>query len=156
MKPFQNNMPGPYAQRKENFSSDQKTQSGETGSASPQPHSPEGSCDDQPFAARENPSSGGQNNSGNEWINNPALGGINPAKLQMLSSLASQAKGKNQSELLPFLMAAAAQSQSKQLSFNNDEIDAVISVMKIGKSPQEIQQIDRLCGLIRQFRQLNH
>ena len=89
------------------------------------------------------------------WMHNPALGGINPAKLQMLSSLTSQAKGKKQNELLPFLMAAAAQSNSNQMSFNNDEIDAVISVMKIGKSPQEIQQIDRLCGLIRQFRQFS-
>ena len=96
-----------------------------------------------------------QNNHGNDWINNPALGGINPAKLQMLSSLAAQAKGKSQNELLPFLMAAAAQSQSNQMSFNNDEIDAVISVMKIGKSPQETEKIDRLCNLIRQFRQIS-
>lgn len=103
----------------------------------------------------ETDAAGQQNNGGTDWINNPALGNINPAKLQMLSALASQAKGKNQNELLPFLMAAAAQSQSNHMTFNNDEIDAVISVMKIGKSPQELQQIDRLCGLIRQFKQFS-
>lgn len=86
------------------------------------------------------------------WTQNPALSGIDPAKLQMLMSMAEQAKGKNQNELLPFLMSASAQSQSGNLSFQPSEVDAIISVMKIGKSPQEIQRIDRLCALIRQMR----
>lgn len=92
----------------------------------------------------------------NAWMNNPALQEINPAKLQMLASLASQAQGKKQNELLPFLMAAASQSNTSQMTFDNDEIDAVISVMKLGKSPQEIQQIDRLCALVKQFRKFSH
>ena len=86
------------------------------------------------------------------WMNNPALSNIDPAKLQMLTSLASQAQGKSQNELLPFLMGAASQSQSNNMSFQPDEIDTIINVMKIGKSPQEIQRIDRLCALMRQFR----
>ncbi len=88
---------------------------------------------------------------GQNWMENPALAGIDPSRLQMLSSLAAQAQGKNQNELLPFLMAAASQSNTGGLSFNPEEIDAIINVMKIGKSPQEIQQIDRICTLMRQF-----
>lgn len=85
-------------------------------------------------------------------MNNPALGGIDPAKLQMLTSLASQAQGKNQNELLPFLMAAASQTQSNNMSFKQDEIDTIINVMKLGKSPQEVQRMDRLLSLVKQFR----
>ena len=97
--------------------------------------------------------------SGQSWMDNPALAGIDPSRLQMLSSLASQAQGKKQNELLPFLMAAASQSNANGLSFGPDEIDTIISVMKAGKSPREIQQIDRICTLMRQFnamRGLNH
>lgn len=86
------------------------------------------------------------------WMNNPALGGIDPAKLQMLASLADQAQGKNQNELLPFLMAAASSSQSGGMSFNSAETEAIINVMKIGKSPQEIQKIDKICAIMKQFR----
>ena len=49
--------------------------------------------------------------SDNSWMQNPALGGIDPSKLQMLLSMAEQAKGKNPTELLPFLMSASTQMQ---------------------------------------------
>lgn len=86
------------------------------------------------------------------WMKNPSLGNIDPAKLQMLASMAEQAQGKSQNELLPFLMAAASQSKSGNMSFDSAEVDAIISVMKLGKSPQEIQRIDKLCTLMKQFR----
>ncbi len=88
----------------------------------------------------------------NSWISNPALGNIDPAKLQMLSALAEQAQGKNQNELLSFLMAAASRSQNGGMSFTPAEAEAIIGVMKAGKSPQEIQRIDRLCAIMRQMR----
>lgn len=90
--------------------------------------------------------------SDDSWAQNPALSGIDPAKLQMLLSMADQAKGKSQNELLPFLMAATSKSQKDNMSFQPSEVDAIIEVMKIGKSPEEIQRIDRLCSLVKQFR----
>jgi Xaa-Pro aminopeptidase len=90
--------------------------------------------------------------SDDSWTKNPALEGIDPAKLQMLLSLAGQAQGKNQNELLSFLMAAQSKSQAENLSFQPSEIDAIIEVLKAGKSPQEIQKIDRICALMKQFR----
>ncbi len=96
-------------------------------------------------------SPGPQNSSGQNWMDNPALAGIDPSRLQMLSSLAAQAQNKNQNELLPFLMAAASQKNTGNMSFRPDEIETIINVMKIGKSPQEIRQIDRICSLMRQF-----
>jgi len=85
-------------------------------------------------------------------IQNPALDGIDPVKLQLLFSLAAQAGNKKQNELLPFLMSAVTGPKEKQLSFQPSEIDSIIEVLKIGKSPQEIQQIERACTLMRQFR----
>ena len=90
--------------------------------------------------------------SDDSWTQNPDLGGIDPAKLQMLLSLAEQAKGKTPGEMLPFLMAAASQSKSNNMSFQQSEIDTIINVMNVGKSPQEIQKIDRLCAIMKQIR----
>lgn len=87
----------------------------------------------------------------NPLTNHPSLSDIDPAKLKMLSSLAEQAQGKSQKELLPFLMAAASESRSGNMSFSPDETNAIIQALKIGKSPQEIQKIDKLCAMIRQF-----
>lgn len=85
------------------------------------------------------------------WMNNPALKGIDPAKLQMLLTLTEQGQGKSQKELLPFLLAAASQSKQKGMGFTPQETDAIIEVMKIGKSPDEIRKIEQLRGLTRTF-----
>lgn len=90
--------------------------------------------------------------SDDSWTKNPALSGIDPAKLQMLLTLADQAKGKKQSELLPFLMSTAAQAKSNNMGFQPSETDAIISVLKLGKSPEEIERIDKICSIMKQYR----
>ena len=87
------------------------------------------------------------------WTKNPALGGIDPSKLQMLLALSEQAKGKSSSELLPFLMATASQPKENRISFSSSETDAIIEVLKAGKSPEEIRKIDRLCAIMKQLKQ---
>lgn len=82
-------------------------------------------------------------------FDNPALKNIDPGKLQTLLSLADQAKGKSQAELLPFLMAA---SGSGKMKFSPEEMEAIIGVMKIGKSPQEVRKIDQMCALFKNMR----
>ena len=90
--------------------------------------------------------------SDDSWTKNPALDGIDPAKLQMLLSMADQAKGKGPNELLPFLMAASSQSKENNMSFDSSETDAIIEVMKMGKSPEEIQRIDKICAIMKQMK----
>ena len=86
----------------------------------------------------------------NNIFDNPALKNIDPGKLQTLLSLADQAKGKNQAELLPFLMAS---SGSGKMKFSPEEMEAIIGVLKIGKSPQEVRKIDQMCAL---FKKMKH
>lgn len=85
----------------------------------------------------------------NSWSSDPALQNIDPAKLQMLLSMADQAKGKNQTDLLPFLMSLG---QSSSLNFSQEEMDSILNVLKIGKSPKELQKINRICTLLKQMR----
>lgn len=84
-----------------------------------------------------------------DWMKDPSLSGIDPAKLAMLQSFANQGAGRSQNDLLPLLMSAASSSKKKGLQFTPDEIDMIINVMKMGKSPQEIAKIDKMLSLMK-------
>ncbi|MDO5422894.1 MAG: hypothetical protein Q4F41_04110 [Eubacteriales bacterium] len=83
------------------------------------------------------------------WMNNPNLKNIDHAKLEALLSMANQGQGKSQKELLPFLLAAANQSRSQGVRFTPEETDAIIEVLKAGKSAEEIQKIDRIRAMMK-------
>ena len=87
--------------------------------------------------------------SGNDWMNHPNLAGMDKSKLEMLQNLANQGSQKSQSDLMPFLLAAANQGKSNGLSFSSSEISTIIEVLKAGKSPQEAAKLDRIVSLMR-------
>lgn len=84
-----------------------------------------------------------------DWRNNPKLAQMDKAKLDMLQCLASQGSGKSMNEMLPFLMGAAAQGKKGGLKFSSDEISTIIEVLKMGKSPQETERLDRVVNLMK-------
>lgn len=92
------------------------------------------------------------NNSDSDWMNNPRLNGIDKSKLEILQGLANQGSQKSQSDLMPFLMAAASQGQSKGVKFSPDEISTIVEVIKMGKSPQEAAKLDKIVNIMRMMR----
>ena len=90
------------------------------------------------------------------WTHNPSLQDIDPAKIEMLLKFTEQGKGKSQKDLLPFLMAIAGQSKKSGMAFSPQETDAIIEVLKTGKSPAEVQKIERLRGLMTTFLSQKH
>ena len=85
------------------------------------------------------------------WTKDPSLAGLDPAKLAMLNSFAQQGAGKNPQELLPLLMAAASQSRAKGTRFSREEMDAIIQVLKAGKSPEETARMDKIIQMMKMF-----
>ena len=85
------------------------------------------------------------------WTKAPSLAGLDPAKLAMLNSFAQQGAGKNPQELLPLLMAAASQSRAKGTRFSREEMDAIIQVLKAGKSPEETARMDKIIQMMKMF-----
>ena len=63
------------------------------------------------------------------WQNDPKLKDMDRSKLEMLQNLAEQGNGKSPSDMLPFLMSAAAQGKNSGLNFSPDEISAVLEVL---------------------------
>ena len=58
-----------------------------------------------------------------EWMNDPTLAGIDPAKMALLNSLVQQGSKKNQNEMLAFLMSAAANSKRNGLQSGGNGYD---------------------------------
>lgn len=86
------------------------------------------------------------------WQDNPKLAGMDRSKLDMLQQMAQQGAGKSPSDLLPFIMNAAAKGKSAGLRFNPNEINTIIEVLKMGKSPQERAKMDQVVNLMKMMR----
>lgn len=84
-----------------------------------------------------------------DWRDNPKLAGMERSKLDMLQNLAQQGSTKSVNDMLPFLMGAAAKGKKGGLKFSADEISAIIEVLKMGKSPEEIQRLDKIVNLMK-------
>ena len=91
-------------------------------------------------------------NRNEDWKKDPKLEDIDAAKLDMLQKLAEKGSGKSASDMLTFLMTAAASGKKNGLNFSQNEISAILEVMKTGKSPQEIAKIDKIVNLMRMIR----
>ena len=87
-----------------------------------------------------------------DWKNDPKLKEIDKSKLDMLQNLADKGTGKNASDMLPFLMSAAAQGRQNGLQFSSDEIGTILNVLKAGKSPKEAAKLDQIVSLMRMIR----
>ena len=87
-----------------------------------------------------------------DWRNNPKLAQMDKAKLDMLQNLAAQGNNTSANELLPFLMGAAAQGKKGGLKFSSDEISTIIEVLKMGKSREETERLDRVVSLMKMIR----
>ena len=87
-----------------------------------------------------------------DWKEDPKLSNIDKGKLEMLQNFADGGNGKGAAEMLPFLMSAAASGQKKGLKFSQNEISAVLEVMKAGKTKQEAAKIDKIVNLMKMIR----
>ena len=60
--------------------------------------------------------------------------------------------GKEPENLLPFIMNAASQGRNAVLNFNSNEINTIIEVLKMGKSPRERAKLDKVVNLMKMMK----
>ena len=87
-----------------------------------------------------------------DWREDPGLKQVGKEKLDMLQKLAEQGKGKNASDMLPFLMSAASRGKNNGLKFSADEISVILTALKSGKSSAEAAKIDQIVNLMHMIR----
>ena len=77
------------------------------------------------------------------WRNHPALAGMDPKKVFLLTKISEKIEGKSEQDILPILMAAMTSARKQNISFSSQEFEILFSILKEGKSEQEIQQINQ-------------
>lgn len=80
----------------------------------------------------------------NEWMNEPLVAGIDKAKLQFLQMLVFESQNLTKEQMLPFLMSIAQKGKSQNISFNDDEIEAIVAALRKYSTPEEAEKINKL------------
>ncbi|MBQ8559315.1 MAG: hypothetical protein IJ439_04955 [Tyzzerella sp.] len=83
-----------------------------------------------------------------DWINDPALKDMDPAKLELFKMAASQVEGKSGSAMAPIMMSLIMNANKRGIQFTPDEMSLILQVLKQGKSPAEQQNIDKTVQLV--------
>lgn len=79
----------------------------------------------------------------NEWMNNPQMQNMDPAKLELIKMAASQTAGKSGRDLAPVMLALITNANKQGIRFSSDEVTLILEILKQGKSKEEQEQIDR-------------
>lgn len=83
------------------------------------------------------------------WKNHPALAGMDPKKVFLLTKISEKIEGKNEQDILPILMAAMTSARKQNISFTANEFEILFSILKEGKSPKEVQQMNQTIDFAR-------
>lgn len=83
-----------------------------------------------------------------DWLNNPLLKDMDPIKLELIKTAASQTSGKSGNSLAPVLMTLITSANRKGIRFTTEEISLILSILKEGKPQNEQQQIDRTVQMV--------
>jgi hypothetical protein len=84
----------------------------------------------------------------NQWFNNDALKNVDMKKVALLQELLNQSQGKKANEMLPFLMAASKNANSKGLNFTKEEMQLIVDTMKKDMSPAEQERINKILSIL--------
>lgn len=82
-----------------------------------------------------------------EWMNDPRISSIPKNKLDFLQKMFFESKNLSKKELMPFLMALAGRAKKEQISFEQQEVDMILAVIKENSTPEECKKIDQTLRL---------
>jgi len=83
-----------------------------------------------------------------DWINDPMLQDMDPLKIELIKTAASQVDGKSSKSLPPILMSLIMSANRKGIRFSSEEMTLIWSLLKQGKSEQEQKQIDKTVEMV--------
>lgn len=85
----------------------------------------------------------------NNWMSDPAVATIDKTKLEFLQALVFESQSVTKEQMLPFLMSVAKKGTDNHISFSDEEIDTIASVIRKYSTPEELAKIDKLMKLRR-------
>ena len=79
-----------------------------------------------------------------EWMNDPLVKDIPQKKLDFLGKMFVESKGKNQKQMMGYLMPMMKKAKAEKLTFSQGEINACIQAIKNHSSQEELEKIDNI------------
>ena len=83
------------------------------------------------------------------WKNHPALAGRDPRKVFLLTKISEKIDGKSEQEMMPILMAAMSSARKQNISFTPSEYELLFTILKEGKSEEEVRRINQTIDFAR-------
>ena len=83
----------------------------------------------------------------NEWMNDPLVANIDKAKLQFLQMLVFEGQNLSREQMLPFLMSIAQKGKSQNISFDDQEIEKIVTALRKYSTSEEIEKINKLMAM---------
>ncbi len=82
-----------------------------------------------------------------EWMRDKSLAGIPHSKLEFLQIMLFESKNLKQQEMLPFFMSVIKVSREKKIAFSEEEMDAILEVLKAHSSEEELKRINQIMSM---------
>ena len=79
-----------------------------------------------------------------EWMNDPLVKDIPQKKLDFLEKMFVESKGKNQKQMMGYLMPMMKKAKAEKLTFSQGEINACIQAIKNHSTQEELEKIDNI------------
>ena len=83
-----------------------------------------------------------------DWINDPALESMEPAKRELFKLAATQLAGKPQNAMVPIMMSIITNANKRGITFSPDEISLILRILKQDKSAKEQANIDKTVQMV--------
>lgn len=87
----------------------------------------------------------------NNWMEHPAMQNIDPVKLELIKLAAERTKGKTGNSLASILLTLITSAKKKNIQFTPEEVSLIMEIMKEGKTPDEVAQIDKTAQMAQTF-----
>lgn len=82
-----------------------------------------------------------------DWMKDESLKDIEPYKLEFLQALIFESSKLRKEQLLPFLMNIAKGGPERKVSFTDEEIDAVVAVLKKQATAAELAKMEKILAM---------
>ncbi len=85
------------------------------------------------------------------WMEDSKLKDIPKHKLEFLQIMVFESKNLKQEEMLPFFMSVMKISKEKKISFTQQEMELILSVLKEHATQEDIQKINQIMQMRKSF-----
>lgn len=91
-----------------------------------------------------------------DWLNDPALQSMEPAKRELFKLAATQLAGKPQNDMAPIMMSLITNANKRGITFTQDEISLILRILKQNKPAAKQQNIDKTVQMVSSMMQSQH